>query len=111
MPEKGAGRSKKRLTALVVWYRKGGAVALKALADLNETPAEEDLPPTLEWEEDLWEMYWLLKKQWRVNLNGYTGLDLNVFIPVIEKRGWDLMISLELLSAIEDVMLNKEITS
>lgn len=47
----------------------------------------------------------MLKRQWRVGFNGATGLDLNVFIPVIERNGWDLDVCLALLAAIEDEML------
>jgi hypothetical protein len=77
----------------------------------------------LGWESELWDLFWLLRKQWRTEMvavsNGIggavyssekSGLDLNVFIPLIERKGWDMTISLELLSAIEDVMLSKEVT-
>ena len=46
--------------------------------------------------------------QWRVSLAGAVGLDLNVFIPVIRDKGWDLETALELLGVIEGKMLKRE---
>ncbi|MBI3771470.1 MAG: DUF1799 domain-containing protein [Gammaproteobacteria bacterium] len=80
-------------------------MALKALADLGEEPEESDMPPLLEWEAPLWALYQTLKRQWRTGFEGATGLDFNVFLPVIEKRGWDVDLSLELLAVIEGAML------
>lgn len=50
----------------------------------------------------------LLGTQWRVSLAGAVGLDLNVFIPVIRDKGWDLETALELLGVIEGKMLKRE---
>lgn len=50
-------------------------------------------------------LYCTLHRQWRTDFNGAAGLDLNVFIPVIERKGWDLGLSLALLEAIEDAEL------
>lgn len=39
---------------------------------------------------------------------GAVGLDLAVFVPIIQARGWDLELSLELLGAIEEALLARE---
>lgn len=87
------------------WIRQGGTEALKALADVGEAPGSEDLPPLLQWEAPLWSLYAKLQRQWRWREKAAMGLDMNVFLPVIQSRGWDLDLSLDLLATIEDAFL------
>ncbi len=85
-------------------------------------PEEGDLPPLLTWELPLWNLYCQLKHQVRIGVTGVSaagasqfvpvtvGLDLNVFIPIIERKGWHLPITLDLLTTIEDVAFHNEFT-
>lgn len=93
------------------WIRQGGPEAIQALRDLGEEPEPEDLPPRLEWERPIWTLYRRLAGQWRIGPTGPVGLDLGVFIPEIHRHGWDVDLSLELLSAIEGAMLEKRESS
>lgn len=67
----------------------------------------DDLPPGLEWEVEVWELYELLGTQWREGLGGRTGLDYNPFIKMIEVYRWDMGLALDLLGAIESTVLEE----
>lgn len=90
------------------WIRQGGPQALDALRDLGEEPAPEDLPPPLGWELPLWRLYLQLAGQWRWGADRPVGLDLGVFIPRIEARGWDIDLALDLLRNIEHAFLIRD---
>lgn len=40
-----------------------------------------------------------------MGFRGPTGLDMGVFVPVIQARGFDLALSMDLLGTIEQAML------
>ncbi len=90
--------------------RQGGPQALDALHDLGEQPAAEDLPPPLRWESPLWRLYLSLAGQWRWGPRGPVALDIGVFMPRIEARGWDIDVALDLLRRIEVEFLTPEET-
>lgn len=66
-----------------------------------------DLPPGMEWEEEVWELYERLRTQWRESFNGRTGLDYNPFIKLIEHYQWDLELTIDLLGVIEHTVLDE----
>lgn len=68
----------------------------------------EDMPPALEWETPVWELYELLQHQWREGFNGRSGLDFGPAIRIIDARGWDLDLTLQLLHTIEHEILSRE---
>ncbi|MDH4274621.1 MAG: DUF1799 domain-containing protein [Gammaproteobacteria bacterium] len=75
---------------------------MEALRAVGETPAQEDLPPPLQWEAPIWRLYCQLGTQWRIGPQGaLLGLDLNAFWPAITRAGWDTNITLDLLAVIE----------
>lgn len=83
---------------------------LQALRDVGETPAPEDYGPDLKWEAPVWRLYARLSRQWRIGASGQPlGIDLHVFIPCIEQMGWDLGMTLDLLTTIESAVLAKDI--
>ncbi len=53
------------------------------------------------------DLYSLLSRQWRVGMAGAVGLDMGVFLPVMESRRWDLDVALPLLNAIETAVLDR----
>jgi hypothetical protein len=62
----------------------------------------DDLPPSLEWEAPVWELYQRLRTQWRVGPTGKAyGLDYNPAIALMQAAGWDIDIGLELLQVVE----------
>lgn len=67
-----------------------------------------DLPPGMEWEDEVWVLYERIQTQWRVGFGGRTGLDYNPAIKLIELYGWDLELALDLLTAIEITILEEE---
>lgn len=68
-----------------------------------------DLPPGMEWEQPVWELYDdRLRTQWRQSFGGRTGLDYNPAIKLIEHYGWDVDFALDLLGAIEQAVLEKD---
>lgn len=81
--------------------------ALEHLRRLGMTPAPADLPPVLGWEAELWLWFGRLSRQWRVGAVGPVGLDLGVWLPLIDSQGWDRPTALQLLSEIEDAYLAK----
>jgi len=62
-----------------------------------------DLPPGLEWERPVWDLYARLQSQWRyAGMSGVrTGLDYGPAIEVMRAQGWDVALGIDLLSAIE----------
>lgn len=66
-----------------------------------------DLPPVLEWEEPVWQLFQLLATQWRAGFGGREGLDFNPFITLMQARGWDVDLGIRLLRAIESELLEE----
>lgn len=81
------------------------AKAIAELRKLGLQPSPQDLPPVLGWEQELWEWYRRLPRQWRIGPMGPVGLDLSVWMPVIQQQGWDVATALDLLGEIEDGFL------
>lgn len=108
MAQQGDRSRGKRLKALARWLRQGGPEGLRTLETLGETPAQIDLPPPIEWEAPLWELFARIGGQWRYTMEGRAGLDFAVYIPLIERRGWDLERALVLLRAIEEELLTRD---
>jgi hypothetical protein len=67
-----------------------------------------DLPPGLEWEKPVWELYELLHGQWRYGFGGRTGLDYGPALALMHARGWDPDLGAALLRAIEREVLNQD---
>ena len=101
------------------WYRRDMPKAVANLRKLGITPAREDLAPILGWEAELWTWYTRLSRQWRLASTSVptaagplvhtvrVGIDLTVWLPVIQQQGWDMATAMELLSAIEDGFLTE----
>jgi Phage related hypothetical protein (DUF1799) len=90
------------LTARARWERELGRDYLKAMQDAGREVDAADLPPTLEWESAIWELYLLVCTQWRIAANGRaTGLDYNPAIALMRHWGWEIDLGLELLQAVE----------
>ena len=66
-----------------------------------------DLPPELEWEDEIWRLFERVRTQWRYSFKGHEGLDYNPAIKLIEYHGWDLDFSLELLQVIESTVMEE----
>jgi len=76
---------------------------------MGKVPAQEDLPPELDWETPVWMLTMQLHSQVRVvPMGGIIGYDLNVFLPIIAHKGWHPDIALELITAIEAELFSKE---
>jgi len=73
---------------------------------LGEQPSHDDLPPILGWEQPLWDLAQRFKRQWRTSFAGVVGLDMSVFLPVIQAKGWRLDFCLEIIELIEDSEIN-----
>lgn len=71
----------------------------------GRTPDPEDLPPALDWEAAIWQIFEAIATQWRVSMSGAIGLDYMPAIAIIQARGYSLERSLELLQHIERVVL------
>lgn len=68
----------------------------------------EDLPPSLEWEAPVWDLYLRISTQWRVGGNGAAyGLDYNPAIALMQLWAWPIDLGLELLQAVELETINK----
>jgi len=70
-------------------------------------PHPDDLPPALEWESEIWELWRRIETQWRCDMDGPVGLDYNPAIAIIRERRWPIEPALELLQAIELTVLKK----
>ncbi|MBU0592439.1 MAG: DUF1799 domain-containing protein [Gammaproteobacteria bacterium] len=66
-----------------------------------------DLPPELEWENEIWRLFERVRTQWRFSFKGHEGLDYNPAIKLIEHYGWDLDWALELLQVIESTVMEE----
>lgn len=77
------------------WYRRGGPEGLKVLLDLGETPKPGDLPPGLEWESVIWDLYLKIRTEWPLNS------DMSTIHLAIQAKGWDLETALSLFGAID----------
>ncbi|MDP1674093.1 MAG: DUF1799 domain-containing protein [Burkholderiales bacterium] len=66
------------------------------------------MPPALEWERQVWELYERLSNQWRTGFSGRTGLDYGPFISVMQVRSWDIDLGTQLLRAIEHEVLSRD---
>lgn len=85
-----------------------GADYLQAMRDAGRDLHPDDLPPALGWEQPVWWLFQRVRTQWRMGLNGATGLDYNPALALIQARGWDAALALELLQAIELTVLGHE---
>lgn len=66
------------------------------------------MPPVLQWEAGVWDLYILVSTQWRVGEKGAAyGLDYNPAIAVMQQWGWPLDVGLGLLQAVELEMIKK----
>lgn len=99
--ERRGGRCKKRLAARVRWDYDVGWDYIDSIRRSGREVDPDDLPPALDWERDAWDLYQRVRTQWRVGLNGRSGLDYYPAIRLIEDWGWDLDRALEMLQAIE----------
>lgn len=68
----------------------------------------DDWPPDLDWEQSVWDLFELVRTQWRVGFAGRTGLDYNPAIALMQAKRWNIEIGLTLLRAIELETLNTE---
>lgn len=100
-PGRGDRRSKKRLKARARWEVTIGWEYIQAIRKSGREPDPEDLPPELDWEEPIWDLYERTQTQWRTGLRGPVGLDYNPAIALIHARGWALERALALYQAIE----------
>lgn len=67
------------------------------------------MPPPLEWEAPVWDLYLLISTQWRVGGNGAAiGLDYNPALALMGLWHWPADLGLELLQAIELEKIRKE---
>jgi hypothetical protein len=66
------------------------------------------MPPALEWERPVWELYERLSNQWRTGFSGRTGLDYGPFISVMQAKQWDIDLGTQLLRAIEHEILSRD---
>lgn len=55
----------------------------------------------MEWETPVWNLYARVSSQWRIGFGGRTGLDYGPAIALIEAKGWDVELALDLLRVIE----------
>lgn len=62
-----------------------------------------DLPPPLEWESAVWEIYAQVSTQWNTaGMSGIrTGLAYGPAIELMKARGWNLDLGIALIGAIE----------
>lgn len=67
-----------------------------------------DMPPALQWEGGVWELYSLVSTQWRVGHKGAAyGLDYNPAIALMRQWEWPLDLGLALLQVVELEMIKK----
>ncbi len=66
------------------------------------------MPPALHWEAPVWALYMLLQHQWRHGFSGRTGLDFGPALRLIEARGWEVDLAIQLLHSIEHEVLTQE---
>jgi hypothetical protein len=71
-------------------------------------PDPADLPPVLEWETGIWEIYQAIGTQWRASMAGVVGLDYTPAIALMQARGYRIEIALGLLQAIELAILGRD---
>ncbi|HQS59964.1 MAG: hypothetical protein B7Y56_03405 [Gallionellales bacterium 35-53-114] len=68
----------------------------------------DDMPPAMQWEAVVWELYSLMSTQWRVGSKGEAiGLDYNPAIALMQFWEWPLDVGLQMLQSIELEMLRK----
>lgn len=68
----------------------------------------EDLPPAMQWEQGVWNLFERIRTQWRAGFNGRTGLDYNPALTLAAARGMDVDLTLELLQVIELETLSQD---
>lgn len=64
-----------------------------------------DLPPALEWERPIWDLYAKFSTQWRVGFSGRYGYDYGPAMQIAAERRWSLDSVTDLLRSIESVYL------
>ncbi|MFH2082076.1 MAG: DUF1799 domain-containing protein [Pseudomonadota bacterium] len=97
----GNRRSKKRLIARARWDVVTGWDYIDAIRKSGREPEPEDLPPDMDWEEPIWNLYEQIRTQWRVGPDRVIGLDYNPAMALIQTHGWRLEQALGLLQAVE----------
>ena len=60
-----------------------------------------DLPPPLEWEQGVYEIYQLIRTQWQYSMAGRTCLMYERAEKIAAARGYDLELFIDCLRAIE----------
>ena len=101
-------RSKKRLKARAAWDYTIGWAYVRGIVDAGREVDPADMPPALGWEAPVWDLYELVQYQWREGFGGKSGLDFGPAIRVIDGRGWDIELALQLLHVIEHEILSRE---
>jgi hypothetical protein len=101
LPRTGGNGCKKRLTARARWEATLGWDYIEAIQAAKNQVAPADLPPRLEWEAPVWDLYAQISTQWRYGFGGRTGLDYGPAIHLMQARGWDVGLGLDLLRRIE----------
>lgn len=69
----------------------------------------DDLPPALEWELALYQLYVSLRTQWQYSMDGYRlAFNYATAYSMAHHREWDLDLVTELLNVIETAVLKQD---